>query len=141
MMEAKRHIEPHKAVFVLVGCKHDLATNDRTGKVREVSEDEAKQFAEYHGINCFETSAKSGYRVDEAFTCLTQTIYDKIIQGDYRLQAGWDGIKKVYFGGNRYQYGGSSPTPAGPSNPGNSHRPGLLVAEPATDRMLCCYTS
>lgn len=28
MMEAKRHIEPHKAVFILVGCKLDLAADE-----------------------------------------------------------------------------------------------------------------
>ena len=28
MMEAKRHIEPHKAVFILVGCKLDIAADE-----------------------------------------------------------------------------------------------------------------
>ena len=38
LMEAKRHIEPHKAVFLLVGCKRDLAVNGH----REVSIEEAQ---------------------------------------------------------------------------------------------------
>ena len=36
MMEAKRHIEPHKAVFILVGCKLDLAADEdqvRTNRI------------------------------------------------------------------------------------------------------------
>lgn len=140
MSEAKRYIEPHKAVFVLVGCKYDLATKDTTGRIREVSEEEAKQFAEYHGIRFFETSAKTGYQVEDVFTCLSQTIYNKIIEGDYRIQDGWDGIKKGYFGGNRYQYGGGSSNRAGhPNTQMSSNTNGLLVAEPARDRLLCCY--
>ena len=33
MMEAKRHIEPHKAVFILVGCKLDLAADEDQVKI------------------------------------------------------------------------------------------------------------
>jgi len=40
MMEAKRHIEPHKAVFILVGCKFDLAADN--AQAREVSTQEAR---------------------------------------------------------------------------------------------------
>ena len=40
MMEAKRHIEPHRAVFVLVGCKFDLAAGNP--RAREVSAEEAR---------------------------------------------------------------------------------------------------
>ena len=28
-MEAKRHIEPHQATFLMVGCKKDLARTER----------------------------------------------------------------------------------------------------------------
>ena len=34
MMEAKRHIEPHKAVFILVGCKLDLAADEDQVNIR-----------------------------------------------------------------------------------------------------------
>ena len=141
MSEAKRHIEPHKAVFVLVGCKYDIAKKDKTGNVREVSEEEAKEFAETNGINHFETSARTGLNVDEVFSCLSQTIYNKILEGDYRIQDGWDGIKKGYFGGNRYQYGGTSASSNGSRTitqlSSNSELP---YGEPASDRIICCYT-
>ncbi|VEN47155.1 unnamed protein product [Callosobruchus maculatus] len=42
MTEARRHIEPHRPVFALVGCKLDLVAN---GGQREVSKEEAKHFA------------------------------------------------------------------------------------------------
>ena len=144
MSEAKRHIEPHKAVFILVGCKHDIAKKDSTRTVREVSEDEAKDFAKHNHIDFFETSARTGMNVDLAFSSLSQTIYDKILKGDYRIQDGWDGIKKGYFGGNRYQYGGATSS-NNPNNRAISHLSSngsrLLVAEPASDRILplCCY--
>ena len=59
-----------------VGCKLDI-TDSEPG-AREVSQAEAKEFATFHGISTFETSAKSGKNVTEAFTSLSQTIYDKI---------------------------------------------------------------
>ncbi len=76
MMEARRHIEPHRAVFVLVGCKFDLTTGNP--RAREVSNEEAREFAESHEIGFVETSAKTGFNVEDAFQYLTQQIYDKI---------------------------------------------------------------
>lgn len=50
MMEAKRHIEPHRPVFALVGCKIDLAGSDsKNGARRQVTLEEAQQFAEQNG--------------------------------------------------------------------------------------------
>ena len=138
MSEAKRHIEPHKAVFVLVGCKYDIAQKDKTGNVREVSEEEAREFAEINGINHFETSARTGLNVEEVFSCLSQRIYNKILEGDYRIQDGWDGIKKGYFGGNRYQYGGSRTNHSGATR--LNQNGDLPIGEPAPDRAICCYT-
>lgn len=70
MMEARRHIEPHQPVFVLVGCKLDLADRGR----RQVSFEEAKAFAEQHDLFVVETSAKTGSHVEEAFTAITQEV-------------------------------------------------------------------
>lgn len=70
MMEARRHIEPHQPVFVLVGCKLDLA---QTG-AREISTEEAKAFAEKNDMFTIETSAKTGLHVEEAFTAITQEV-------------------------------------------------------------------
>ncbi|KAJ8931459.1 hypothetical protein NQ314_015645, partial [Rhamnusium bicolor] len=55
MSEARRHIEPHRPVFALVGCKVDLVNN---GGQREVSREEAKAFSDQHGLFHVETSAK-----------------------------------------------------------------------------------
>lgn len=71
MMEAKRHIEPHRPVFALVGCKLDLL---QTGVPREVSEAEAKAFASSKDILHFETSSRTGFQVEQAFTALTQEV-------------------------------------------------------------------
>lgn len=51
MMEAKRHIEPHRPVFALVGCKVDLVSGgNKNGAHREVSCEEARAFAEQNGM-------------------------------------------------------------------------------------------
>lgn len=89
-MEAKRHIEPHTPVFALVGCKLDLV---KTGVPREVSEEEAAAFAQRQGIFHIETSAKTGFNVEQAFTAVTQEVYNRIQSGDYKIEDGWDGIK------------------------------------------------
>lgn len=62
MMEAKRHIEPHRPVFALVGCKVDLVDKDnKNGARREVSCEEARMFAEENGNVVFNNlSAHSG---------------------------------------------------------------------------------
>lgn len=71
MMEAKRHIEPHRPVFALTGCKLDLVSN---GARREVSRDEAKSFAEQNGLFFVETSARTGVNVEEVFNMVTQEV-------------------------------------------------------------------
>lgn len=71
MMEAKRHIEPHRPVFALTGCKLDLVSN---GARREVSRDEAKAFAEQNGLFFVETSARTGVNVEEVFNMVTQEV-------------------------------------------------------------------
>ena len=58
MNEAKKHIEPHKAVFIVVGCKRDIASEN--AKNREVSEDEARAFAHFNNLPYVETSSKTG---------------------------------------------------------------------------------
>jgi len=113
LMEAKRHIEPHQATFILVGCKRDLAGEGR----REVSQEQGQALAEYHGIAFKETSAKLGTNVEEAFTMISEEIYKKLETGEYKVEEGWDGIKAGYF-----QRQGD--------------RRGMLEAQPA--RSNCC---
>ncbi|KOC68385.1 Ras-related protein Rab-39B [Habropoda laboriosa] len=93
MMDARRHIEPHCPVFALVGCKLDLVTN---GGRREVSKEEARAFADQHGVHHIETSAKTGVNVEEAFRTVTQEVYNRIQTGEYKVEDGWDGIKTGY---------------------------------------------
>ncbi len=63
-------------LLLKVGCKKDIAESETNA--REVSEKEAKEFAAHHKISSFETSAKTGKNVEEAFASLSQTVYDKI---------------------------------------------------------------
>jgi Ras-related protein Rab-39B len=90
MMEAKRHIEPHRPVFGLVGCKLDLVKN---GAKREVSVEEARSFAEQNGLLFVETSSREGSNVREAFQLVTQEVYNRIQSGEYKVEDGWEGIK------------------------------------------------
>lgn len=90
LLEAKRHIEPYRPVFALVGCKLDLVNN---GENREVSVEEAKTFAEQHELIYVETSARTGINVREAFALVTQEIYNRIKSGEYKVESGWEGIK------------------------------------------------
>jgi Ras-related protein Rab-39B len=93
LLEARRHIEPHQATFLLVGCKRDLATPGS----REVPRETAQALADYHGIPFLETSARTGENVEEAFSIISQTIYDKVQCGEYKLEEGWDGIKPGFL--------------------------------------------
>lgn len=113
-MEAKRHIEPHRPVFALIGCKADLVAN---GGRREVSVEEARAFAEQHQLHFIETSSRTGVNVREAFTAITQEIYNRIQSGEYKIEDGWDGIKAGF------------PRP-------NSLEFNLVMAEPA--KSGCC---
>lgn len=90
LLEAKRHIEPYRPVFALVGCKLDLVNN---GENREVSVEEAKTFAEQHELIYVETSARTGINVREAFALVTQEIFNRIKSGEYKVESGWEGIK------------------------------------------------
>ena len=119
---------------ILVGCKRDIATQDTNN--REVSEDEARAWAQFNNIPYVETSAKSGLNVEDTFAILTQLIYDRIESGEYKLDDGWDGIKRGYYGvlGNSVNN----------NNTINSNRTqrnqrsivNLVEAQP--ERKLCC---
>ena len=72
--------------------------------------------AEYHGIAFMETSAKLGTNVEEAFTVISEEIYNKLETGEYKVEEGWDGIKAGHFQ--------------------RPDRRGMLEAQPA--RSNCC---
>ncbi|KAL7646659.1 UNVERIFIED_CONTAM: hypothetical protein RMT77_001910 [Armadillidium vulgare] len=87
IMEAKRHIQPHQAVFVLVGTKIDIEDE------REVKTEDAQTLADFYGIKYIETSALRGINVEESFRIITQEIYDKVQSGEFKMADDWDGIK------------------------------------------------
>ncbi|KAG8201316.1 hypothetical protein JTE90_016795 [Oedothorax gibbosus] len=90
LFEARRHIEPGRAVFEVVACKVDLEST------RVVSTEEGKAFADSYGLSFIETSAKTGFNLEKTFVNLSQEIYDKVQCGELKVQDGWDGIKKGF---------------------------------------------
>ena len=62
----------NKDVFkLLIGNKNDLESE------RKITYDEGKDFASINGMEFFETSAKTAYKVQEAFESLTRNIISK----------------------------------------------------------------
>ena len=62
----------NKDVFkLLIGNKNDLESE------RKITYDEGKEFASINGMEFFETSAKTAYKVQEAFETLTRKIMRK----------------------------------------------------------------
>ncbi|XP_060607393.1 ras-related protein Rab-39B-like [Ruditapes philippinarum] len=87
LAEAKFHIEPHQAVYMIVGHKSDCESE------RQVSSREASQFAQLNGLKYIETSAKNGHNVEETFQTLAKDVYKLLEEGRVKMQEGWDGIK------------------------------------------------
>jgi GTPase SAR1 family protein len=69
LRELSQHT-PSNARTILVGTKADLA--DR----RQVSTEEAKEFAQHAGIPYIETSARSNINIEEAMKMLVNEIED-----------------------------------------------------------------
>ena len=74
-------------LIVLIGNKCDLE-----GK-RGVSYDEGEKFANDNNLLFFETSAKDGTNINEAFTKATTTLVQKIESGQIQLDTANSGIK------------------------------------------------
>jgi len=70
-----RNYTPDNTPVVLVGNKLDKADE------RAVDHETAKQFADQNKLRYFETSAKEGTNVNEAFMALTQQIVDQKMGG------------------------------------------------------------
>ena len=87
LAEAKFHIEPHQAVYMIVGHKSDCDTE------RQVTYREGSQFAQLNGLRYIETSAKTGQNVEEAFLLLAKDINRLLEEGRVKIEDGWDGIK------------------------------------------------
>jgi GTPase SAR1 family protein len=72
--ELKQYVEPD-CVVMLIGNKVDLC--DRNDKKREVSIEEAKNYAKENNLMFYETSAYSNLGVNECFEDLLQEIYNE----------------------------------------------------------------
>ncbi|CAD8117712.1 unnamed protein product [Paramecium sonneborni] len=86
MEEVKQNGNP-KLSMLLVGNKGDLESE------RQISYNEAQQFAKECGIEFFETSAKTANNVDEIFVKMAQIILEKINLGQIDAKNENFGIK------------------------------------------------
>jgi Ras-related protein Rab-2A len=76
-----------KMIILLLGNKDDLRAE------REVSTEEGQEFANKFGLIFFETSAKTGHNIEEAFVHSATVINDNIKNGQYDLRTENIGIK------------------------------------------------
>ena len=86
--EVMKIADPHKPVFVLIGNKDDQV------KQRQVTREEGLRFAQSHGMDYMETSAKSGHNVEESFQVLGEKIMSMVESGEIKIEDGWDGVKR-----------------------------------------------
>ena len=75
-------------VLILVGAKADLKDN------RVISTEEGEMFARERNISFVEVSAKTGEKVDFAFTSLASAIVRKIVQGIFVMVEPRFGVKR-----------------------------------------------
>nr|XP_039258226.1 ras-related protein Rab-39B-like [Styela clava] len=87
MEEASAHVAPRSILFILIGQKSDLEEE------RKVTQEQGALFARKHKMPFIETSAKTGYNVEEAFHVLTECIYRQLQSGVITAEDGWEGVK------------------------------------------------
>ncbi len=69
---------------MLVANKIDLCvSSDPSTQKRQVSEEEAREWAAEEGLLFVEASAKSGHNIDRAFELVCRQILDKIKAGEF----------------------------------------------------------
>ncbi|KAI9359027.1 ras family-domain-containing protein [Pilaira anomala] len=84
--DVRQHANPH-TVITLIGNKNDLEKN------RQVSREEAAQFAKENGLFFLETSAKSADNIEKAFVQTAEEIQKKIQGGDIDMNSETNGVK------------------------------------------------
>lgn len=78
---------PKTILMVLIGNKVDLDSE------RAVSTEEGEEFAKRNNMQFFETSAKTGYQIEEIFVSSAKSIAEKINDGFYDTTSDACGIK------------------------------------------------
>jgi len=86
LTDARNLTNPNTVIF-LIGNKCDLDSQ------RDVTYDEAKQFADENGLTFLETSAKTGEGVEEAFLETAKRIFANIQDGSLDLNAAESGVQ------------------------------------------------
>ncbi|CAL4068401.1 unnamed protein product, partial [Meganyctiphanes norvegica] len=86
LTDARNLTNPNTVIF-LIGNKADLDAQ------RDVTYEEAKQFAEENGLMFVEASAKTGENVEEAFLETAKKIYQNIQDGSLDLNAAESGVQ------------------------------------------------
>ncbi|KAK3728684.1 hypothetical protein RRG08_041868 [Elysia crispata] len=86
LTDARNLTNPNTVIF-LIGNKCDLDAQ------RDVTYEEAKQFAEENGLMFLECSAKTGENVEDAFLDTAKKIYQNIQDGSLDLNAAESGVQ------------------------------------------------
>ncbi|PFX30392.1 Ras-related protein Rab-14 [Stylophora pistillata] len=86
LTDARNLTNPNTVIF-LIGNKSDLDAQ------RDVTYEEAKQFAEENGLLYCEASAKTGENVEDAFLDTAKKIYQNIQDGSLDLNAAESGVQ------------------------------------------------
>ena len=94
MAQLNDHAVSEDLAKLLVGNKSDLEAN------REVTPEQAQAFAEQHGMECLETSAKSGQNVLAAFEKLVGLVHDRALAAAASKKGGIKGLNSGAGGGN-----------------------------------------
>ena len=97
-LEEIKQSAPLNISIILVGNKSDL------GYKRQVTFEEGKKFADDHGVQFLETSAKKGIHIDEAFITLARNIIQKIDSGVFDISDNKNGVKVGYGSSKNLQY-------------------------------------
>ena len=93
LTDARNLTNPNTVIF-LIGNKCDLEAQ------RDVTHEEAKQFAEENGLMFVEASAKTGERVEDAFLETAKKIFQNIQDGSLDLNAAESGVQHKPVGGS-----------------------------------------